>query len=226
MRIIQVLMQLCRDDLLAASSLSSEAMYNLIRSGAPAAHDVSEKNEAQVDILNVTTGNIILTYSGHNGSIASVEWAPNSKYLASAGYDNTAQVWALLPTNSFVEPLKARKALKKRCFSSTQTLLPFSCRGRKIRCGKSTGFQGRNDCSFCLISPFSRIFLLSVDSRNELVGSNEPRLRLGGRAGRMLGRGHSLSRSFRSCIRCSKMNLQRLILKARPYGLMINQHSR
>ena len=78
----------------------------------------------------------------------------------------------LLPTNSFVESPKARKWQKRRCFSPKKTLLPLPCRKRKTWRVNSTGFREPNERSFYLILPLSRVFLLSLDSINELVGSN------------------------------------------------------
>src|SRR6266566_6453105 len=40
-----------------------------------------------------TAGSILFTYTGHTEPVFSVAWSPTGKRLASAGYDDTAQVW-------------------------------------------------------------------------------------------------------------------------------------
>jgi len=39
------------------------------------------------------TGTVILSYQGHTNAVYSVAWSPDSKRIASAGADQTAQVW-------------------------------------------------------------------------------------------------------------------------------------
>jgi serine/threonine protein kinase/WD40 repeat protein len=54
-----------------------------------------------VRVWDATTGNVLLTYSGHlprtaghSNVVGEVSWSPNGKYIASAGgYDKTVQVW-------------------------------------------------------------------------------------------------------------------------------------
>jgi len=38
-------------------------------------------------------GGHVYTYSGHSGAVNAVAWAPNGKLIASAGKDQTVQIW-------------------------------------------------------------------------------------------------------------------------------------
>src|SRR5260221_217225 len=41
----------------------------------------------------LTAGSILFTYTGHTAPVFSAAWSPSGKRIASASYDNTAQVW-------------------------------------------------------------------------------------------------------------------------------------
>src|SRR5438477_6480428 len=40
-----------------------------------------------------TAGTSLFTYTGHTAPVFSVAWSPDGRRIASASYDNTAQVW-------------------------------------------------------------------------------------------------------------------------------------
>ena len=44
-------------------------------------------------VIDVATGEIRLTYTGHTAPISQVAWSPDGKYIASAADDKTIQVW-------------------------------------------------------------------------------------------------------------------------------------
>jgi WD40 repeat protein len=64
-----------------------------------------------VKIMDVMTGEIRLTYTGHADSVNQVAWSPDGKYLASASNDKTIQVWdavtgrLLLTNRGYPNPL-------------------------------------------------------------------------------------------------------------------------
>jgi WD40 repeat protein len=38
-------------------------------------------------------GKEVVTYRGHTGAVKAVAWSPDSRFIASGGYDNTLQIW-------------------------------------------------------------------------------------------------------------------------------------
>jgi eukaryotic-like serine/threonine-protein kinase len=43
--------------------------------------------------LRSQEGTLLYTYQGHIGAVNAVAWSPNGKRIASAGFDDTVQVW-------------------------------------------------------------------------------------------------------------------------------------
>lgn len=46
-----------------------------------------------VMVRAVATGAVVAQYVKHSDHVMALAWSPDSQYLASAGYDNTIQVW-------------------------------------------------------------------------------------------------------------------------------------
>lgn len=46
-----------------------------------------------VMVRAVATGSVVAQYVKHSDHVMALAWSPDSQYLASAGYDNTIQVW-------------------------------------------------------------------------------------------------------------------------------------
>ncbi|GHO49954.1 hypothetical protein KSX_81170 [Ktedonospora formicarum] len=44
-------------------------------------------------VWDASTGNTLLVYRGHTGSLRAIAWSPDDKYIASASSDKTIQVW-------------------------------------------------------------------------------------------------------------------------------------
>jgi len=54
---------------------------------------VSGGNDNTIQVWDATTGQRLVTYTGHLGSIWAVTWSPDGKRIASGGNDSTVQVW-------------------------------------------------------------------------------------------------------------------------------------
>ncbi|TMC20233.1 MAG: hypothetical protein E6J34_13155, partial [Chloroflexi bacterium] len=53
-----------------------------------------------VQIWNATNGQLLYTYTGHSQGVYAVAWSPDGTRIASAGYDETVQVWSVYSEQS------------------------------------------------------------------------------------------------------------------------------
>jgi WD40 repeat protein len=51
--------------------------------------------DAGIIVWDARTGHQVLTLRRHHGSVENVEWSPDGKRLASSGYDDRIQVYAI-----------------------------------------------------------------------------------------------------------------------------------
>jgi serine/threonine protein kinase len=56
----------------------------------------SASDDNHVEVWRSDTGQMVYTYTGHNGSVKSVAWSPDGTRIASASDDGTVQVWGAL----------------------------------------------------------------------------------------------------------------------------------
>lgn len=54
---------------------------------------ISASDDQPLEKWNTTTGNRLLTYAGHTGSIKAIAWSPDESVVASGGADTTVHVW-------------------------------------------------------------------------------------------------------------------------------------
>ena len=50
-------------------------------------------NQKQIHILNIKRQLVVCTYTGHAFVPTSLKWSPNGRYIASASFDGTVQIW-------------------------------------------------------------------------------------------------------------------------------------
>ncbi|MDC0347271.1 WD40 repeat domain-containing protein, partial [Planctomycetota bacterium] len=50
-----------------------------------------------IKIWNAATGREEKTLSGHTGSVTSVNWSPDGRFLVSGSIDNTIKIWNVAP---------------------------------------------------------------------------------------------------------------------------------
>jgi RNA polymerase sigma factor (sigma-70 family) len=60
-----------------------------------------------VQVWELLTGKIVVSFRGHRGTVASVAASPDGKLLATGGYDQVAYTWSLKPANVPDRPLDA-----------------------------------------------------------------------------------------------------------------------
>lgn len=63
------------------------------KGGHIAAGNTDPSPQTVVRILDATTGNPTLTYSGHTLGVNGLSWSPDGTYVASGSYDQTVQIW-------------------------------------------------------------------------------------------------------------------------------------
>ena len=60
---------------------------------SPDSRHIATCQENMVILCNANTGRSELTYSKHTDEVLTVKWSPDSKYLASSGFDHVVHVW-------------------------------------------------------------------------------------------------------------------------------------
>ncbi len=49
--------------------------------------------DERVRVWNASTGQNILSYTGHSSKVRTIAWSPDGKHIASGGDDSTVQIW-------------------------------------------------------------------------------------------------------------------------------------
>lgn len=62
-------------------------------SWSPTGKEVASINFHTIHLWEVATGHRVLTYQGHSDTVVVVVWSPDSRRLASSGFDVTVRVW-------------------------------------------------------------------------------------------------------------------------------------
>jgi WD40 repeat protein len=73
------------------STLTMSGVSNL--SWHPTRDEIAVSNEANVDVIDITTGSVLKTFTGHTDRVLEVAWSPDGTKIASGSDDRTVRVW-------------------------------------------------------------------------------------------------------------------------------------
>ena len=62
--------------------------------------DNKDKEYGRIRVINLSTGNLMFTMTGHTDVVNSLDFSPNGRYLASGGADNNVMIWDINPTGA------------------------------------------------------------------------------------------------------------------------------
>jgi WD40 repeat protein len=94
---------------------------------------VSGSDRGAVHLWDVYTGALLRTFTGHTAGIGASAWSPDSRYLATASYDQTARVWDAATGRLIGRPLPHLAWLSHLEFSPDGRLLATACRDGTVR---------------------------------------------------------------------------------------------
>jgi hypothetical protein len=96
------------DSLAEVSSWTTGSKYSIsLGISADSRLVLTGDDAGTVQVWELLTGKIVVSFRGHRGTVASVAASPDGKLLATGGYDQVAYTWSLKPANVPDRPLDA-----------------------------------------------------------------------------------------------------------------------
>ncbi|KAG0637239.1 WD40-repeat-containing domain protein [Tuber brumale] len=106
-----------------------------------------------IHVWNVQTGQLLEELSGHEGPIASLNFAPDGRSLASGSWDNTVRIWSLFTRTQTSEPLQLQSDVLRVSFRPDSRQVAVSTLDGQItfwdveNAEQTSGIDGRKDIS-------------------------------------------------------------------------------